>query len=419
MFKKSQRESTMTYHLMMLSSIPVAWDGSAFKTLDLWAVDLAEQVKFTLSFKLICPVLQKVPADWSGAALVPAGIEIISRDAMTPAILAAAMSVCDVLQVHAGGGWLESRMAMSLMKEARRRNIKTIVGISSNRARTALLNSLNPSSWRAIPAVPRGLMRFVSVSLVYRKLTADADGTFIVGEGLRAVVSARCPSLHVGTASWIQVEDIAAARSSADFLDVRRLKQLCIATRLEKMKGVHVGIEAVNRLCKSGSAGFTLAIFGAGPELAELEQQVKRADLSQTVTFNGVLAYPQPFLGRIRSYGIVLLTNLNEEQPRLIFDAISQGTLPLCPNTRPYAALKLPQPLLYEVGDADSLALTLNNLWQSTPDQLNDYWAQLFAIAEQCTLNAMHRSRAAWIEKDILSLDAAACVAPTARSGNA
>jgi hypothetical protein len=388
----------------MLSSIPVAWDGSAFKTLDLWAVDLAEQVKFTRSLKLICPLLKKLPADWSGVAPIPLGIEIISIDAASPENLAVAMSDCDIVQVHGGGNWRESKIGMSLMKEARRLNIKTIVGLSSNRARTALLNSLSPFRLRDVPGVLRGLIRYVSVSLVYRKLTGDADGTFIVGEGLRTIVSARCPSLHVGTASWIQAEDIASARNSVEFLDTRRLKRLCIATRLEKMKGVHVGIATATRLYESGRADFSLDVFGAGLELAALKQQVEHAGLLQMVKFKGVLAYPQPFLSRIRSYGVMLLTNLNEEQPRLIFDAISQGTLPICPDTGPYVALNLPRALLYKVGDEEDLGLTLDRIWHSTADELNGYWSALFAIAERCTLNAMHSSRASWIENDILQI---------------
>jgi glycosyltransferase involved in cell wall biosynthesis len=397
----------MTYHMMMLSSIPVAWDGSAFKTLDLWAVDLADQVKFTQSLKLICPVREKLPTDWSGMAAIPPGIEVISMDVISPRSLAVAMSGCDIVQVHGGGSWRESTMCLSLMKEARRINIKTIVGISSNRARTALLNSLNPFSLRNMLGIFRGFIRYISISLVYRKLTGDADGTFIVGEGLRTLVSARCPSLHVGTASWIQVDDIESARNSAEFLNTDRLRQLCIATRLERMKGVHVGIEAIARLHKPGRASFALDIFGAGPELAALKQQIERTGLSHMIKFNGVLAYPQPFLSQIRSYGVMLLTNLNEEQPRLIFDAISQGTLPICPNTRPYVALNLPQALLYKVGDDADLSLTLNRVWKSTSDELNGYWSELFAIAEQCTLNAMHRSRASWIENDILQIQTA------------
>jgi hypothetical protein len=397
----------MTYNLMMLSSIPVAWDGSAFKTLDLWSVDLADQIKFTQSLKLICPVLEVLPADWSGTAPIPSGIQVISMNTISPRGLAAALSSCDIVQVHGGGSWRESTMCMSLMKEARRINIKTIVGISSNRARTALLNSLNPFRLRDISGVLRGLIRYVSISLVYRKLTGDADGTFIVGEGLRSIVSARCLSLHVGTASWIQIEDIESARDSAEFLDTDRLRRLCIATRLEKMKGIHVGIATAARLHESGRTDFSLDIFGAGPELAALRQQVEHSDLSQVVKFKGVLAYPQPFLNQIRSYGVMLLTNLNEEQPRLIFDAISQGTLPICPDTRPYVALNLPRALLYKVGDDEDLGLTLNRIWKSTADELNGYWSELFAIAELCTLNAMHRSRASWIENDILQVQTA------------
>jgi len=392
----------MPYRLLMLSSIPVHWDGSHYRTMDLWAVDLNGQIAQTSSVTLICPIVEQVPDHWTSSAQLPAGVRVVNPKSLDRHAIDALVSACDVVQVHGGGAWTESRLARQLVSAAGRLKVKSIVGISSNRARTALLNRRGGRGVHQLARSLKSVARYASVNWTYRTLTSQADGTFIVGEGLRSLVSPRCPSLHVGTASWIRHSDIVAARAKQAGADREGLARLCIAARLERMKGVHLGIEAASILDAAG-ADFTLDIYGAGPELAALHSSVEQAGLGEKVQFRGTVAYPQPFLSILGSHGVVLLTNLNDEQPRLVFDAISQGTLPICPNSRAYEALGLPKALLYEPGRADSMSEVLTSVWKMSPSDLAGIWEELFAIAERCTLDSMHALRAKWIRSAILN----------------
>ena len=398
--------SAMSYRLLILSSIPVQWDGQQYSTMDLWAVDLTGQLRQTTNLTLICPVVDQVPSGWTGTAAVPSGIHVVNAGSLNPARAQALVRSTDVVQVHGGGAWTESRLARRLIRIAERQGVKSIVGISSNRARTALLNVRRPSSPRDIVRSMKSVARYASVSLTCKALTSRADGTFIVGEGLRPLASTRCRSLHVGTASWVQQADLVAARAKCSHPDPAALRRMCIAARLERMKGVHVGVDAAALVADEREPSI-LDIYGAGPELGSLQAQVTEAGLLDKVSFCGTLAYPQPFLSTLGRYGVVLLTNLNDEQPRLIFDAISQGVLPVCPDLPAYRALGLPQMLLFEPGNARALASTLKALWARSTTDLAAAWDVLFTIAGRCTLDSMHASRAHWIRSAVLGREPA------------
>ena len=127
----------------------------------------------------------------------------------------------------------------------------------------------------------------------------------------------------------------------------------------------------------------------------DLNTMVQANKLENIVSFDGVRAYPDEFFAELRNFELILLTNLNEEQPRLIFDAISQGLIPICPDSAAYQHLKLPAEILYRKGDAHSLALT----WLAFCDcvAVAKMMQQLCPMAFQYTINAMHQKRSQWI----------------------
>ena len=392
----------MSYRLLMLSTIPVYWDGHSHQTMDLWAVDLAGQLSHTTHLKLLCPVVETAPAGWTGMSPLPEGVEVIELRSASAESIDRALSAVDLVQVHGGGGWVASRLGRQLVTRARQLGVKSIVGLSSNRARTALMNSLRPRTLRGLVRLLKGAINYLSISLNYRDLTSRADGTFIVGEGLRSLVSRGCKSLHVSTASWVRQADLDAARTRAGLYDQLRLRQICIASRLERMKGVHMGIEALSRLRALQAVEFTVSIFGAGPEREALERQVDKASMASIVHFRGTRAYPEPFFDELGAHGLVLLTNLNDEQPRLIFDAISQGTLPICPDSPAYQSVGLPKRLRYEAGSSESLAQVVAKVWECSDHELKACWNELFNMAERFTLDSMHSRRSEWIRTQVL-----------------
>ena len=238
----------------------------------------------------------------------------------------------------------------------------------------------------------------MSIRAAERKLTAMCDGAFVVGRGLVRLVSGRCPTVHVSTASWIPAarEQVRHAEMTTD-----RLHKLCIAARLDRMKGVHVAIDGARLLATDED--WSLVIYGAGPERQALERQCRDLKLEHAISFGGTLAYPRPFLDQLSGYGMVLLTNLSDEQPRLVFDAISDGVLPVCPDTDVYRELGIPQGLLYEQGNGTNLAAAITQIWGWDSRQLANVLRRLDELAREFTLESMHARRAEWINREILA----------------
>lgn len=387
----------MPYTLGLLSPIPVIRNGEVLQTLDLWVRDLQVQITHTSRLKLFCPLLKAPPANWSSMAVLPQGIELVPIRNLRGPEISSAIADCDVVQVPGGQGWYEARVARQFVRKAHLLGIKCIVGISSNRARSALLNANSGGTLAKL----KGFLKYASIQCAQRQLTGNADGTFIVGEGLRSLVSPSCKRLHVGIASWIRQSDLEAASrkggQSSDF----PVGRLCIAARLERMKGVHVGIEALAKLIsRPPHSNFKLIILGDGPERISLQEQVKLANLAEHVRFGGTRSYPTEFFEELRRHGLVLLTNLSDEQPRLIFDAISQGCIPVCPDAPAYQSLGLPREVLYRQGDSDSLARTIEQLKDN--QNLSALWSKLLLVGNRFTLETMHTERASWIEADVL-----------------
>ena len=108
-----------------------------------------------------------------------------------------------------------------------------------------------------------------------------------------------------------------------------------------------------------------------------------------------MVAYPRPFLDLLNTMDAVLLTNLNDEQPRLIFDALSQGCLPICPDTPAYRGLGLDDRLFYQQGSVRDLSRVIEDL--SNPRLRLQLNAQLGNLARKFTIQTMHEARAEWI----------------------
>jgi len=176
----------------------------------------------------------------------------------------------------------------------------------------------------------------------------------------------------------------------------RQFLRLCLATRLEAMKGCVLAIEALAAAKRrlAGNAP-TLAVLGEGPEREALASRARELDVADLVSFRGTFPYGKPFFDEIRGYDLMLLTNLNSEQPRILFDSISQGLIPLCPDHQAYTALRLGESILYSRGDAGSLAAAV--LRFQDPQVFRNELESLVPLTQHYTIEHMHEERARWI----------------------
>ena len=107
------------------------------------------------------------------------------------------------------------------------------------------------------------------------------------------------------------------------------------------------------------------------------------------------VSYPEPFLSILNGMDLVLLTNLSDEQPRLVFDALSQGCIPVCPATPAYRNLGLDERVFYQQGSAEDLSRAILRL--SDMGVRRQLQEQMSAAATRFTIETMHRKRAEWL----------------------
>ena len=383
----------MTYRLGLMSEIPVFERQGRLFAMDLWVKDLQAQANAVRTVTLFCPISHLRDAQ-SDLLPLPDALKVVDSSADV-ATLKAAIAQLDVVQIPGNFTWRASARARAFMHMASRAAKPVVLAISSDRATTMVVNSRGQGPARRI----RALIGAWSIRASQRYLAKRCDGALVVGEGLRRIVEPASRNVHVGTASWIHASDICPAQTERrDSSAVR----LCIAARLEKMKGIAIGLDTFKALqATSGLAPVALLIAGAGPEEAALKAQAHASGIGDRVTFAGTFGYPAPFFDLLRTQDIVVLTNLNDEQPRLVFDAASQGCLIICPDSAPYRALGIPQQLTYQRGDAKSLAAAIVRAIGCIDDaKLRE---DIRVLAGTATIETMHELRRDWINATLLA----------------
>ena len=346
---------------------------------------------------MVCPPSHRPGEEW---AALPPGVEIaIIDESLTRAKIKEIVARHDVVQVGPNGPRWRSGILLEFARQAQRSGKCLITGLSSNRAKTTLMNAASGGFLRRLKA------RIVAASILssQRYVASISDGVFFTGHGLEPMLGMPLSNPHVGIASWIRAEDML---TPAEFEEKRKRfvsspsLSLCVASRLERMKGVHLAVEAIAMLAVRPEGGApALTIFGAGAEEPRLRALVASRRLEGVITFGGTLAYPEPFFSRIAEFDVLLLPNLNDEQPRVLFDAISRGVLPIFPDSPAYRLLGLPERAQFEAGSAASLAKRIETLLSR-----RDNGALLEEITLRSrlfTLDSMHEARARWIARTL------------------
>ena len=377
------------YRLLIVSPIPVSMVNGYYHSLDLWVKDLETNFDYVSSLAILAP---RASQPLESSRPIPPNIKVIFQDQVsTESNLESFISQYDVVSVGVGGPAWRMKTALRAAYATKQANRCLITSITSNRVKTTLMNSQGKSWLKKLKAK---LIAF-SIKRTTSKLAAMANGVVVIGEGVRQSMQLKHRNIYVETASWIHDEEIISETAFQEKVSELTSPKTIIAARLEPMKGVHLAIEALVHIKKSAKVLPTLNILGKGPALDDLNTMVQANKLENIVSFDGVRAYPDEFFAELRNFELVLLTNLNEEQPRLIFDAISQGLIPICPDSAAYQHLKLPAEILYKKGDAHSLALT----WLAFCDCVSvaKMMQQLRPMAFQYTINAMHQKRSQWI----------------------
>ncbi len=129
----------------------------------------------------------------------------------------------------------------------------------------------------------------------------------------------------VAPATWIDNANLLTPEIVKGRYKERKGKtlQLIFPARLEEDKGVFVLFDAINYLKDTGGS-VNITIMGSGKLENECRSFVLQEFGNIKVKYREPVLYEE-FFNVLCEYDVVLVPNLKEEQPRIVFDAFSQG----------------------------------------------------------------------------------------------
>ncbi len=386
------------YRLLIVSPVPVSSANDKLFSLDLWVEDLKENLCVVESITVLAP---RALGALESAQAMPEAIKVVYLDQIVNrADIQQLIHQIDVVSIGAGAPFWRIKTAMAIAQEANKNKKFLMTAITSDRAKTTVMNSAGKHWLKKMKAK----ITAWGINKATLKLAALSNGVVVIGVSVLESIQLKHANVYIETASWIHQQAImsdVAFEHRLTHIKASSLPKAIIATRLEPMKGVHIGIEALAQMRQQAGITPTLSILGKGAALDDLKALVAQHELQAQVTFDGVRAYPEAFFTEIGRFELMFLTNLNVELPRLIFDAISQGLVPICPDFVSYLNLKLPQQVYYKKGDVQSLMQTWLNL--STIEVLIATLRALRPLAYEYTIESMHQKRAGWVANALAS----------------
>ena len=375
------------YFLTVAVPIRVDKNGSSW-TDRLWAKDLALHLDYIDHLTVACPRLYEAPNE-SDVSLQTAPFDRIRfvlldqprnhLDAirLLPRTLRTLWQAIDKHQiVHTGFGFWpisEGIMATPIARIKHR----------------LLITNIESSSWRISTANPRFHERIRSAVLetLHRACVRSADVRLFTSKAyLKEFLPNNQSSAYVTPATWIDenviVEEAALCESN---LAKEGPVRLLFAGRLTEEKGTKIFLEAA-RLVKSGT-NLRFSVIGEGP-LKDSCQAQPGIDVHDTVP------YGPRFFKLLQGYDAVVVPSLSDEQPRIIYDAFSQGIPVLGARTGGIQEVVTNgiTGKLFAPGDSGALAQVME--WAaSSRSELQEMGIRALRLSNGFTHKAMHEKR--------------------------
>lgn len=369
----------------------------------LWAKDLIEHTRYLRQLTLVSyllPAERRTP-EWIDMSTVPELASVRRVGMARPRSLAHALAMLPRtwwtiwqearrhVVVHSGFSWPIGEGWLLGSMQWLHRNFQVIL--------------IESATWRLAPGVAanwRQRLRSVVNERINRYFTERADLALFTQEGYRRTLrTRRLENAHVIEATWIDqawvVDDGVLARRT-EMLAARASSplRLMFAGRLTQAKGILWLVESMADWPESLRDRLQLDIFGDGPLATELSDAVARLGLQSCVHLCGSLAYGAPFLAELSRHDLLIVPSLSDEQPRVVYDAYSQG-LPVIASDTPGLAQCVNDGAsgwLFPVGDKDALAALLGRLGSDRP-AIAEAGRQAVGVARRMTHREMHRRR--------------------------
>jgi glycosyltransferase involved in cell wall biosynthesis len=332
----------ITKRYLMVMNIRSTCDKKGDRYLDpLWAKDLTEHFRYLKNFTLATPSQQETsPKNATAVTGEPSFsnvefIDLPSPNSYPEAILTlpatvaklwGAIGKADIVHSCVAGwpipmGWLVTPIALM------RGKFYVLV--------------VESAPWRLEPGttikIKDRIIAYVS-EIVNRWCVNNANLTiFTQSEYQQSLLTKRQERGHVIHASWIDEEKIISEADAAQIWhkklspSTQKLK-LLFAGRLESSKGVLVLLEAM-KILDNKNIAVNLDILGDGTLLSECKTLSNQLQKSVNIQVLGTLPYGKELFRLLQEYHAIVVPNLTDEQPRIVYDAYSQAVPVLATNT--------------------------------------------------------------------------------------
>ena len=389
-------------YLLVMFSVPFHVDATGRRWIDaLWAKDLIEHTRYIKQLTLAAFAVRTPPPPKAMAMDEEAGLRDV-RCVELPApgnVLAALVLLprtCAILWrelgrtkiVHSGvAGWpLPEAWLLVPMLWLRRR---------------ILYLNVESAFWRLVPGENAGLRRRVraGVSETLNRLCVDrSDISSFTHEGYRRTLLRRGVHRgHVVEASWIDEANLLSESQLTGVIERRRSShtglRMVFAGRLTYAKGISLLLDAVTAALRTG-VDLELDVFGEGPLEAECAARLRQAGIEQRVRLRGSLPYDHRFFRALREHDVLIVPTISDEQPRIVFDAFSQG-LPVIASRTDGLTQCVEDGvtgLLFDVGDVAALQARISGV-ADDPGVLTGMSRACLIRASRLTHQQMHRTR--------------------------
>jgi glycosyltransferase involved in cell wall biosynthesis len=310
---------TVPYLLSVCVAVKVDRDGVRW-TDQLWAKDLALHTNYIENLTLACPHVFGAPSPSDVALNIEPFTKLKFVDLPCPRNHLEAIKLLpktikktwDAVSantiVHTGfGGWpINEGLLFAPIAKIQRKFLITCVESSFWR-----INESNHPRWR-------DKMRAVVLERLNRKCVQKADLRFFTSRAyLEEFLPLNSPHAYVSPATWIDRHTILDYETALlDWANKKGPVRLLFVGRLTQEKGLTFFLEATHKL--SRSTDVSISVIGDGP--------LKSACIEENnVCLLEPISYGRNFFDLLRQFDAVVVPSVSHEQPRIIFDAFSQG----------------------------------------------------------------------------------------------
>lgn len=397
------------YLLVVGQHLPIYRNGSGqLFTDELWQKDLAMHLEYLDHLIIATPCLHREPP--SDAVLLdsrPSRVEVVDLPVQT-----SLLSAIKAMPITVSRLWRATRRAAIVHSGIAGWPIPLgwIVTPLVLLCRKPYVIIVESAPWRLRKGAAAGWKRRIRAStqeLMGRWVISKAALViFTQDEYRQSLMGPQATRGHVIPASWIDEQNILTDAEAEDIWTRKlaaadsRLKILFVG-RLIPDKGVTVLLQALRQLSAS-DAPITLSILGEGDLKGECTTVSSELTGLTSVRVLGTMPYGAPLFALIREYDALVVPTISDEQPRIVFDAYSQGVPVLASDTAGLrSCVRNGETGMLTPSNDVSALLALLQYASKHRSELKQLGLQSLKYAREMTHQEMHRQRVVLL-KDML-----------------